>query len=67
MEGSQYILACQKDSYLTGLKAKVLSCKEEGGRYEVVLNDTVIFPEGGGQPCDLGSIDETGGGNVSRN
>jgi misacylated tRNA(Ala) deacylase len=36
-----------------------LSCRAvEGkeGKYEVVLEDTVLFPEGGGQPDDRGKI-----------
>jgi len=44
------------------LKANVRSClpsrekKEKGKVWEVLLSDTVLFPEGGGQPCDLGKV-----------
>jgi Ser-tRNA(Ala) deacylase AlaX len=27
------------------------------GKYEVILEDTILFPTGGGQPHDLGTID----------
>lgn len=55
-------LRCQKDSYARSLRTRVLSCipsrekKEKGKIWEVGLEDTVLFPEGGGQPCDLGKI-----------
>ncbi|KAJ1550670.1 Alanyl-tRNA editing protein Aarsd1, partial [Cladochytrium tenue] len=65
-------LACQRDTYLTALTATVASCqpvpapkgdssggKQGGGPaefHEIVLSDTVLFPTGGGQPHDLGSI-----------
>jgi len=60
---------CQKDSYLKHLQTKVVSCspgkckieqvggdvvKSEG--FYVELEDTILFPEGGGQPCDYGMI-----------
>ena len=44
---------CQKDSYLQTFRTKVVSClaTKYDGRdcYEIVLEDTVLFPEGGGQ------------------
>ncbi|MCR5808628.1 MAG: hypothetical protein K6G56_03605 [Clostridiales bacterium] len=43
---------------LFSCEAKVLSCCEEGGAYRVTLDRTVIFPEGGGQPADRGTIGE---------
>ena len=61
-------LACQRDSYAKACKASVLSCTKAaaagGGKkkkkaadvYEVVLSDTVLFPEGGGQPSDIGTV-----------
>ncbi len=38
-------------------EARVLELREEDGRYAVVLDASLFYPEGGGQPCDLGSID----------
>ncbi|XP_075033524.1 alanyl-tRNA editing protein Aarsd1-B-like isoform X1 [Mixophyes fleayi] len=61
---------CQKDSYATELMTEVVSCSpaqlksENGGKketlsgYNVILKDTVLFPEGGGQPDDRGFIGE---------
>ncbi len=44
---------CQRDSYLTRFSSRVVSCEAArlGDRsgYEVVLEDTILFPEGGGQ------------------
>ncbi|XP_062520178.1 alanyl-tRNA editing protein Aarsd1-like [Corticium candelabrum] len=55
--------ACQRDSYAKELVTTVKSCtsaKIDGklDGYEVILGDTVLFPEGGGQPDDRGTIDE---------
>lgn len=44
---------CQRDCYLQHFKSAVLSCEParlgEKEGYEVVLEDTILFPEGGGQ------------------
>lgn len=47
----------EHDPYLSRHSATVLSCDEHGGKYEVVLDRTAFFPEGGGQACDTGTID----------
>lgn len=55
-------LACQRNSFLFGgFKATVVSCemaapskKSSGPQYDVELSDTILFPEGGGQPSDTG-------------
>ncbi len=46
------------DQYLTEMDALVRSCEETKGGYAVVLDRTVFYPTGGGQPCDLGTIGE---------
>lgn len=63
-------LACQRDSYLKEFDTKVKSCtaaelkvnqngkKEVLKGFEVILEDTVLFPEGGGQPDDRGTIND---------
>jgi misacylated tRNA(Ala) deacylase len=47
------VFACQQDSYLRNFKTKVVTCKagKLAGKdaYELILEDTVLFPEGGGQ------------------
>ncbi len=45
-----------KDAYMKEFTSKVLSCKEDKKGYAVVLENTAFYPEGGGQPCDLGTI-----------
>ena len=48
-------LACQRDSFLfKGFETEVVSCNENKSKdkpkYEIELKDTILFPEGGGQP-----------------
>lgn len=37
-------------------EAKVLEIREGNQHSDVVLDRTIFYPEGGGQPCDLGTI-----------
>ena len=41
---------------MTAFTAAVLSCREEDGGFSAVLDRTAFYPEGGGQPCDLGTL-----------
>lgn len=50
------------DQYLTEGTSTVLSCEQVEGGYAVVLDRTIFYPTGGGQPCDLGTL---GGANVT--
>lgn len=50
-------LIYENDSYCAEFEATVLSCIENNGRYDVVLERTAFFPEGGGQAADKGTID----------
>ena len=43
-------------AYIRTFEAKVLSCAEGKKGYEVVLDQTAFFPEGGGQPYDTGVL-----------
>jgi Ser-tRNA(Ala) deacylase AlaX len=56
---SSGLLACQLDSYKTQGTSKVVSCDKVGDLYQVVLEDSVLYPEGGGQPWDFGYVDGT--------
>ena len=44
------------NQYQTEAQAAVLSCTPVKNGCEVLLNQTVFYPTGGGQPCDLGTI-----------
>ena len=39
-------------------EARVLEIRESGTEHAVILDTSLFYPEGGGQPCDLGSIGE---------
>ncbi|KAF0701087.1 Aste57867_8384 [Aphanomyces stellatus] len=53
-------LACQRNSFLKDISAKVVSCVRAvdagSNDFDVVCDDSVLFPEGGGQPGDTGSL-----------
>ncbi|WP_257309146.1 alanyl-tRNA editing protein [Geothrix fuzhouensis] len=48
--------AYERDPFATLLETRILRCGEEKGRSFVILEDTVCYPEGGGQPCDQGTL-----------
>jgi len=50
------MLQCQRDPTQRSLDTEVLSCEPAGDHYSVVLSDTILYPEGGGQPADRGRI-----------
>ena len=37
-------------------QAQVLSCTPCDGGFAVVLDQTIFFPRGGGQPCERGTL-----------
>lgn len=45
-----------KDQYIKDFEAQVISCTEGKNGFEVILDKTAFFPEGGGQPGDKGFI-----------
>ncbi len=45
-----------KDAYMREFVSKVISCEEDKKGYAVILENTAFYPEGGGQPCDLGTL-----------
>ena len=46
------------DSYIKEFTAKVLSCEKVQNGYIIVLDKTAFFPEAGGQPSDIGFLDD---------
>ena len=48
--------AFERDPYLTELSVRVVETGAQGGRPWAVLDDTILFPEGGGQPADRGAL-----------
>lgn len=46
----------ETDPYVQNFTAQVLSCTPAQGGFAVVLDRTAFFPEGGGQPCDTGTL-----------
>ncbi|XP_017000135.2 alanyl-tRNA editing protein Aarsd1-A [Drosophila takahashii] len=63
------VFKCQEDSFLKQFKTKIVSSEfatldwpDGSGKVEklkgfhVVCEDTILFPEGGGQPCDYGTL-----------
>lgn len=63
-------LKCQKDSYVKEFLTNVKSCKPaktkvvvDGKKtsvdgFNIILEDTILFPEGGGQPEDKGRLND---------
>ncbi|KAM9462823.1 alanyl-tRNA editing protein Aarsd1 [Clarias gariepinus] len=62
---------CQRDCYMQEFVTSVVSCspaelkldnnngkKEKVQGFNIILKDTILFPEGGGQPDDHGTIDD---------
>lgn len=64
-------LVCQQQSFLKQITATVVRCELQAPKgigkkaadhvdpvswFDVVLSDSVLFPEGGGQPCDHGTL-----------
>lgn len=45
-----------ENSHLTQFTAQVLACIPQRDGFAVILDQTAFFPEGGGQPADIGAI-----------
>ena len=51
----------EQDPFLTRFSAAVEACVQGKKGYDVLLDQTAFYPEGGGQPYDLGTL---GGANI---
>ena len=45
-----------EDCHLSRFCAQVVSCQKSEKGFEIILNETAFYPEGGGQACDLGTL-----------
>ncbi|MDI7274584.1 MAG: alanyl-tRNA editing protein, partial [Anaerolineae bacterium] len=45
-----------EDPYLQSFEARIEASRQGGSGWEVALDRTCFYPEGGGQPCDLGTL-----------
>ncbi len=48
----------ERNPYLRDLQVDIIRVGEDDGRPFAVLDDTILYPEGGGQPADHGWLDE---------
>ena len=48
--------AYEREPLMVSLETEVVASRTEGDRPFVVLADTILYPEGGGQPADRGRI-----------
>jgi alanyl-tRNA synthetase len=53
------LIQCQLDSYAKSSRNALLSSNtHEDGTCTITLENSVLYPEGGGQPCDLGFVNK---------
>ena len=50
------IFCYEREPYRTRLDVEVVAIGEDGGRPFALTDDTILFPEGGGQPADHGRL-----------
>jgi len=60
------LTAYESDPYRTRLDVRIEHRGEADGRLYLVFDDTILYPEGGGQPADRGWIGETAIVDVAR-
>ena len=47
-----------EDVYIKVFPAQVKECRKGKKGYEILLDQSAFYPEGGGQPCDIGMLGE---------
>lgn len=57
-EHAFHIKAYEREPYRRELATNVVRIGEEDGRPYAVLDDSILYPEGGGQPADHGRLDD---------
>ena len=50
----------EQDAFLVKFEAQVLSCEKGKKGFDIVLDRTAFYPEGGGQPYDTGVLETDG-------
>ena len=45
-----------EDCHLSAFSARVMGCEQTDRGWQIVLDATAFYPEGGGQACDLGTL-----------
>ena len=45
-----------ENAFLREFDGVVVDCRPQGKKWLVILDQTAFYPEGGGQPCDLGTL-----------
>ncbi len=45
-----------EDVYTREFRARVLECREAKKGFHILLDQSAFYPEGGGQPCDMGTL-----------
>lgn len=46
----------ERDAYTVSFDAVVRACRRSDNGYEIAIDRTAFFPEGGGQPSDTGIL-----------
>ena len=55
------LLIFTEDPYKTEIEATIVDLQQNKDLFNIFLDKTIFYPEGGGQPSDLGTIEGTGG------